>query len=195
MRITRDEIEFLISQYLDGTANELDRARIEEVLATDAGARAILSDYQRLNVIVKSALPVPEIAWDEFSASISAETAKLDIPLKSFRIGFGTWSKVATIAAMLAVVVGGIVKLRPSNSAVPNSETASRVAVNTTPIDVEISAPPALASAPVSEIQIGQPSGLALVDYHSSEAIVSAPSSIWIASGEGSAQDNEPPLY
>ena len=106
MRMTRDEIEFLISQYLDGTANELDRSRIEEVLATDADARAILSDYQRLNVIVKSALPMPEIAWDEFSASISAETAKLDIPLKTFRIGFGTWSKVATIAAMLAVVVG-----------------------------------------------------------------------------------------
>ena len=192
MKLTRDEIEFLISQYIDGTANELDRARIEEVLATDSDARAMLAEYERLNSFVKTAMPIPEIAWNDLVAGISAKTANLDVPVKHFRLRFATLSKVAALAAMVTIVVGVIVKSRPPRTIEVES---NRVAVNTAPVDVQISLPPALAVSPVSDIQIGQPGGLAVVDYHSSEAIVSAPTSIWIASGEGSAQDTEPTPY
>src|SRR4051794_7893759 len=101
MQLNRDEIEFLISQYIDGTANELDRARIEEILSTDADARAMLSEYQRLDSIVKTSLPVPEIAWDSLSMRIANETAKLDVPVKHYRLRFATVSKVAALAAMV----------------------------------------------------------------------------------------------
>jgi hypothetical protein len=193
MQMTRDEIEFLISQYIDGTANELDRARIEEILATDADARAMLSEYQRLVSIVKSSLPVPEIAWDSLSGRIANETAKLEMPVKHYRLRFATVSKFAALAAMVTIVVGVIVKSRPP---ITNVDVGpGRVAVNTAPVDVQISLPPAMAAGRVSDIQIGQPSGFASADFRSSEAIVSSPTSIWIASGEGSAQDTDPSLY
>src|SRR5581483_144562 len=183
MQVSRDEIEFLISQYIDGTANELDRARIEEILATDPEARSIHAEYQKLNEFVKSAMPMPEIAWDALSARISTEAAKLDVPVKHYRLSFATWSKAVAMAAMVAIVVGVIVKSRPPTTSV---NVGNAVAVNHAPVEVQIAAPPALAAAPTTEIQIGQPSGVAAADYHSTDAIVSSPTSIWIASGEGS---------
>jgi hypothetical protein len=172
----------------------LDRARIEEVLATDADARAIHAEYERLNGVLKTSMPMPEMAWDEFSTRVSAETAKLDVPVRHYKLRFATVSKVAALAAMVAIIVGAIVTLRPQGPTI-SVGPGNSVAVNTTPIDVQVSAPPAVAAAAVSDIQIGQPSGLASVDYHSSEAIISAPSSIWIASGTNSAQDTDPSLY
>jgi anti-sigma factor RsiW len=192
MRITRDELEYTISQYLDGTLDPLAQATLEDTLATDGVARALLADYQRLNGALK-AMPMPEIAWDEFAARINAETAKHDVPVKHYRLNFATWSKVATLAAMVTIIVGAIVKLRPQPASIAvNPGTSLRS--NPEPVVVQISAPPAIAQAPVAEIQIGQPSGFAAADYHS-DAIVSAPSSIWIASGTGSAQDTDPSLY
>src|SRR5438105_4429585 len=108
MKLLHDEIEFLISQYLDGTANELDRARLEEMLATDADAREMLAEYRRLDSVVKSALPIPEIAWDQFASSIASETAKLDLPVRHYRLKVSTWSKVMVLAAMVTIIVGAI---------------------------------------------------------------------------------------
>jgi hypothetical protein len=191
--MSRDEIEFLISQYIDGSANELDAGRLEEVLATDADARAMLAEYRRLDEVVKTSAPMPDIAWDDLAAKISSATANLDVPVKHYRLAFGTFSRIAAMAAMVAIVVGVVVHFRPSNSSL--DIRTSGVAVSHLPIDVQISAPTAMASAPVSEIQVGQPAGFAAADFHSSDAVVSSPTSIWIASGDGSAQDNEPSLY
>ena len=192
MKMTRDEIEFLISQYIDGTANELDAARLEEVLATDTDARTMLAEYRRLDEIVKTAMPLPEIAWDQLASSISNQTATLEAPIKHYRLTFGTMSRVAALAAMLAIVVGVIGRLHPRDSWL--DIRTNGVAVSHMPLDVQISAPPAMANA-VSDIQIGQPAGFAAADFRSSDAIVSSPTSIWIASGDGSAQDTEPTLY
>ena len=193
MKLTRDELEYSISQYLDGTLDPLAQATLEDALATDGVARALLADYQRLNGVLK-AMPMPEIAWDQLAARISAQTAKLDVPVKHYRLNFSTWSKVAALAAMITIIVGAIVKLRPQPPTIAvNPGTSLRT--NPEPLLVQISAPPAIAQAPVAEIQIGQPSGFAAADYHSAEGVISAPSSIWIASGTGSAQDTEPSLY
>jgi len=193
MKLTPDELEYSISQYLDGTLDPLAQATLEDALATQADARALLADYQALNGALK-AMPAPAVDWDQLRARITSETEKHDVPVKHFRLNFATWSKVAALAAMVTIIVGGIVKLRPQNPSI-NANSGASVAVNTTPLQVQISAPPVLAQAPVSEIQVGQPSGLASADYHSTDAIISAPSSIWIASGTGSAQDTDPSLY
>jgi hypothetical protein len=202
MKISNDELEYLISQYIDGTINELDRARVDEVLATDASARAILAEYRNLNTVVKSAMPMPQIAWDEFQSRIASKCDKLEAPVRHYRLTFATVSRVAAIAAVLAIVVGGIVMMRPHGTAWWNQGPVATVgggdkpAVNTAPIDVQISAPPALAAAPVTEISIGRPSGFAAADFHSTEAVISQPSSIqWIASDTTSAQDNGLMMY
>ena len=192
MKMSRDQLEYAISQSIDGTLDPLAQAALDEALATHADARDLFAEYQRLDAMVKSEMPVPEINWDAFAAGISSEAAKLDAPVKHYKLNFGMWSKVAALAAMVAIVVGVIVRQRPTGS-VDEIGTGSSVAVNTQPIDVEISAPPTLASAPVSEIQIGQPSGVAFADYHSTDAVISAPSSIWIASGDAPAQDTADP--
>ena len=44
MKYRADEIEFAISQYIDGTLGPLEQAALEEVLATDESARATLAD-------------------------------------------------------------------------------------------------------------------------------------------------------
>ena len=41
--MTRDELEFSISQYLDGTLGARERDALDERLATDAEARALLA--------------------------------------------------------------------------------------------------------------------------------------------------------
>jgi anti-sigma factor RsiW len=194
MRPTRDELEFLISQHLDGTLNPVEQAALDEMLATDTEARAILAEYWGLNAIVKSALPAPDVDWDQFAARILAETAKCDAPVRHFKLRFGTVSKFAALAAMIAIAFGIAVKVRTQPGSTQVNPPA--VAVNNSPIDVQISAPPAIASAPVSEISISQPSGLATADYHSAEAIISRPTIVnWIASGSGSGQDTDPTIY
>src|SRR5215510_11501526 len=99
MRPTRDELEFLISQHLDGTLNPVEQAMLDETLATDSEARAMLAEYRGLNAIVKSALPAPDVDWDQFAARILAETAKCDVPVRHFKLRFGTVSKFAALAA------------------------------------------------------------------------------------------------
>ena len=160
---------------------------------------AMLSEYQQLDTVVKTAMPLPAIDWNEFAAGISSEASKLDAPVKHYRLKFATWSRVAALAAMVTIIVGAIVKLRPAN---PRSDAPNSVAVahpratNSNPVEVEIGAPPTLAKAPVTDIQIGQPSGFATADYHAADSIISSSPTInWIAAGGSSAQDNEPPLY
>lgn len=195
MKLSPDQLEYSISQYLDGTLNPVELAAMDELLATDAEARAVLDEYRRLNLAVKSGLPVPEMAWDELAASISASTAALDLPVRHYQMKLAGWSKIAALAAVMTIVVGAIVKLAPPGGPGVNVQTGKAIAVNTTPVDVQISAPPAVASAAITQVEIGQPAGVANADYHSAEAIISSPSSIWIASGESNAPDGEPSVY
>ncbi|HEX3358287.1 MAG TPA: hypothetical protein VHS31_15040 [Tepidisphaeraceae bacterium] len=189
--MTRDELEFAISRYIDGTLNPLEQSTIEEILASDASARALLDEYRRLDAVVKTAMPLPEIAWDQFAAGISQETAKCDVSVKHYQLA--AWTKVVSLAAMIAIAFGVAFEMRHRDSSISDVQTGS-VAVNSTPVDVEISAPTAVAAAPVNDITIGQPSGFAAANFRGADSIISAPSSIWIASGEGS-QDTDPSLY
>ena len=61
MQMNREQIEFAISQYLDGTLNPLKRAGVEAHLEKDADARALLEEYRRLDGVLKGALPEPAV--------------------------------------------------------------------------------------------------------------------------------------
>ena len=65
------DLEFTISQYLDGTLSPADRTALERHLESDADARTMLDEYRRLNVAMK-AMPLPAFQWDALSRSISA---------------------------------------------------------------------------------------------------------------------------
>lgn len=69
--MTTDELEFSITQYLDGTLDEAERPAMEALLAGNAEARAVLGAQRHLTELLRSA-PVPEVRWDVLSNSIAA---------------------------------------------------------------------------------------------------------------------------
>jgi anti-sigma factor RsiW len=69
--MTREQLEFSISQYLDGTLAEDERAALEARLADDAEAQTLLAEDRSLTTLLKSA-PMPEVQWDRFAESISS---------------------------------------------------------------------------------------------------------------------------
>jgi anti-sigma factor RsiW len=67
----QDELEFRISQYVDGTLEGADRSELERRLQTDAAAQALLEEHRAVTVFVRSA-PLPEIRWDRLAETISS---------------------------------------------------------------------------------------------------------------------------
>jgi anti-sigma factor RsiW len=73
--MTKDQLEFAISQHLDGTLPPEERAALERLLATDADAQRLLEEYRSLDLVAKGALPLPNVNWNKLSASISDAVA------------------------------------------------------------------------------------------------------------------------
>src|SRR5438552_3241444 len=89
MQMTRDQLEFAISQYLDGTLPPLEAAALEERLAKNADARELLASYQRLNALMKTSLSVPQIDFEAFSTQLSDRLADVEAPVKHYRLSAG----------------------------------------------------------------------------------------------------------
>jgi anti-sigma factor RsiW len=69
--MTREQLEFSISQYVDGTLAEDERAALEARLADDPEAQALLAEDRALTRLLQSA-PMPEVRWDRFAESVSS---------------------------------------------------------------------------------------------------------------------------
>jgi hypothetical protein len=69
--MTREEMEFLISQHLDRTLSREDEAKVRELLASSQEAREILGEYQKLDGVLKSQ-GAPAVKWDVLAEKISA---------------------------------------------------------------------------------------------------------------------------
>src|SRR5258706_15456669 len=69
--MTREEMEFLISQHLDGTLSREDEAKVRELLETSAEAQAILGEYQNLDRVLKGSKDLPAVKWDVLAEKIS----------------------------------------------------------------------------------------------------------------------------
>lgn len=166
--MTGDELEFALSQYHDGTLGPVERAAVDEVLASDAAARAMLAGIGRLDALIKRAPAAPQIAWDKFQARIASAIDQAEAPtVQSFKLG--SWSRVVggavALAAAIAMVVSVAIRMQSakpqsggsrmvdvavgpaggaSNGAVP------RVGVGTTSVakaDVAIGPSPQMASS------------------------------------------------
>src|SRR3954447_25386102 len=73
------ELEFLISQYADGTLPAEGRGALEEVLRRDPAARALLEEYRGLDRALNGAATAPAIAgvdWDRLAERISGAVTK-----------------------------------------------------------------------------------------------------------------------
>jgi len=129
------DLEFTISQYLDGTLPPGDRIALERHLESDADARTTLDEYRRLNVAMK-AMPLPVFRWDALSRSISAavDAAHEEHSSQSYRMP--AWIRMAVmplaLAASLLIVAGvGIEIYNSSHHAPagwPNSQIGKTIA-------------------------------------------------------------------
>src|ERR1700722_18853521 len=69
--MNRDELEFAISQYIDGTLPEEQRAAIEERLRNEPEAAGIEAEYRKLEEVVsRAAGKTPEVRWDRFAECV-----------------------------------------------------------------------------------------------------------------------------
>jgi anti-sigma factor RsiW len=85
--MTRDELEFAISQYLDGTLPAGDVRALEARLASDEEAKAILAEMKALDGVLKSPMALPAVNWEKLATTISAAVREqneetIDVVLK-----------------------------------------------------------------------------------------------------------------
>ena len=189
--MTTDQLEFSISQYLDGTLSADEQAALEERLATDSQARELFAEYQKLNDVVKSAMPMPAIDWSSFSQQVSSAVAREEAPVKTFKLPFAWIGSAIALAAGVAIAFGifffrdhGIGPSKPDNVALVLPKPHGSITIKGPAI--EQAAQPALA-----QISISAPPSLAQGrDWRYAEEIVTRPSRVIIASSAESAQDS-----
>lgn len=188
MRMTRDELEYAISQYLDGVLPPLERSALEERLASDPEARAILAEYQALDSALKTSMPVPEIAWDQFTQQVRHALADEATPMKHYSLNAMAWTRRLAIAAAVLVAVGLGIYLLPSN---PKPVAVDPVPP-TNPGIVLVSGPSiATPTGPVvADVSIGPAPNLAR-QWRASEEIIVRPTIVQIDRGASSGQDSD----
>jgi anti-sigma factor RsiW len=191
-----EQLEFQISQYLDGTLAPDERSALDVRLAQDAEARELLETYRQLDVTLRNAMPLPEIRWERLAAHLSEAVSHQQVPAQTYKLPMAHLRRVVGLAAAVALAAGiffiarndpapphvAVNQLQPGGQSVvvvlgPTIPTASEAAIQR----ITIGAPPAVAEA--------------AQERHTAEIIVSRPTSILIASSGRPAQDTIPTLY
>jgi negative regulator of sigma E activity len=189
--MTRDELEFAISQYLDGNLAAAEESALEARLASDADARALLAQYRGLDRALRGA-PLPNIDWDQLAGRIATAVAKQDEPAQSYRLHWVRTAAGLALAACVVIAVSvGIRRLQsPSPIGIANSQTRPQPEPKQIVV-IDMAPRAAPSTAPVALVSIGPSAApqdrAALARYH--EDLVSRPSQVIIARSGYSAPD------
>jgi anti-sigma-K factor RskA len=175
----KDEKEFLITQYVDGTLSPHDRAQIETSLTKDAELRDLLQKHRSLDDILAAAMPLPDIQWDSFARKISAVVAHSPLPTPSHHPS-RAWIGITALAACVLLCV----------SALNRSENSREIArQNTTPgaaivaqADVIGPQTESQGNDAFSSVQLGTPPSQPGELSDPSNSVVIEPSHVFIAS-------------
>src|SRR5690242_8422677 len=107
--MNREQLEFQISQYVDGTLSPAEVAALQTMLTNDAEARGGLEDFRKVDEALKTTdIPLPAINWDHLAEHISVAVAEEDrattsIPIRAW------WVRRIAIAAAILIVVGLVI--------------------------------------------------------------------------------------
>jgi negative regulator of sigma E activity len=116
MTSDRDNFEFALSQYADGTLNELEKRVVEERLLTDAEGRLLVSDFARIDLMLRNSRELPAMDFDAFADRISAAIESEEAPVAApIRLHLYRWA--GGLAAAAAVAIAAFVGLRPHSPA------------------------------------------------------------------------------
>jgi negative regulator of sigma E activity len=194
MQYSPDELEFAISQYIDGTLKPLEQAALEEVLATDDSARAMLAEYRKLDASLKRELPTPQIDHNLLGARISGALKGVDAPVHTYRLFASMPMKLVAMAAAILIVVGLVIPMMNRSHSGQTHNTIAVIPNNTNqaaPI-VELAGIDHSSNSASVDIAVGAPPGFASAGF-SEQAVISRPPQLVIESSALPAQDSATP--
>jgi anti-sigma factor RsiW len=197
--MTRDDLEFSISQYLDGTLAPAERDALETRLGSDAEARALYAEYEALQGVIAAA-PLPPVRWDRLAGHLSAAVAAEAEPAQSYRLS--RWLRPARLALAASVLLAGGVSFSVWRWGSESTTTTALDPVPPAPISIVLKdtpAAPAASSEPAAvaandrpvQVAVGAPpnAGDAAVVRLVSDSVVRRPSKAVIVSTAAVGQD------
>jgi len=192
-----EDLQYLISQYVDDVLPPLERQQVEAMLSRDPQARAICEEYRDLNAQLKNA-PLPVIDFDVLSASLRERIAGevIEQPvlrLTSWSRGFGRLAIAASV--LLAVGVGAFMLLRNDPAASTKVEVA--IVPSSLPGSIDITGPEVelATTAGIIEVSIGPGTQTQAAQYwHPADEVVAREPHVVIAAGSDWEIESEHPL-
>ena len=191
-----EQLEFQIAQYADGTLPAEDRVALEQVLATDADARAMLDEYRRLDATLKRELPVPAMNWDRLATHLSDVVAEEDRATTTIAWPLRNWGKLAAAAAIILLIgTVALLQLRPAtphSTVVVNVNQTQPATNGSATVVVVVTGPAAQTTdaAPVVEINVGPSAWAKQTNYGVTDQVVYREPRVMIASGRIDRQDS-----
>jgi anti-sigma factor RsiW len=198
--MNREQLEFQISEYADGTLPAAEVAALEATLASDAEARALLEEFRKLDTIVKTTqMPLPAVDWDRFADHLSRAVAEEDrattsIPIHGGRVQVAWWVKRVAIAAVV-ILAFGVAALWPRHGTPPEIAVGPKPEIPTAPAVaiVQVGGPEVASGVANVQVSIAEPSAVQQqqqANYRIAEDIIYRPPHVVIASGLADAQDS-----
>ncbi len=176
--------EYLISQYVDGTISDADRAVVEALLADDESARRMLADERKFtNFLIAASAPMEAVDWEALAACISDRVGEASEPAQSYRLAPRWLPARMAMAASLLIATGIGISVYLSSAhrtpaSIPQVAVAKPVLIVTGPV---------AEAAPngIADVSVGpgpQELGVAAVSRYSSD-LVTRQARVVIASG------------
>jgi len=175
-----EQIEFQISQYVDGTLSSAEHAAVDELLAGDPHARKILADYRRLNLQLTMMNAGPSVQWDGLCDRLSAGIDRGAAPVVAGRIGrlSSFASKLRIAAALLLAATAWMILRHRSNPVTPAIPHAPVSAMEVQGPQSEIATGPAVEDVQVKPSQMAARNqapryGEGVIDQGPSKVVIS----------------------
>ena len=207
--MTEEELQFAISQYLDGMLPSDEAVLLEKRLAEDPAARRVLEEYRRLDTLMDAALPTPQVDWDQMANRISRAVDAADIspavlPQEQPQIAhtrhLWNWQPMLLAASLLiCATVAVVLTGRHTQTAAPSMAQRPEpkptvVALAQPPVDsVEVLMPDKATGTPLMNVQVG-PSVIAQatdIAVYYPEGVPSRPASVAIAGIPSALSDDD----
>ena len=124
----QEQVEFLLSQYVDGDLDEATRQEVERCLADDPQLAALFEQLRHTDHLVKAwAGPAPEVDWDRFATEATRRREQLERMLRRQRL-FRLFAPLSAAAAVALLVTLLHVVGRPDSA---SESLGPPVALNT----------------------------------------------------------------
>lgn len=199
-----EQLEFSISQYVDGNLSTEEQAALETALSSNGEARELLGQYRRLASMLRTTpVAIPNLDWNEVSDRISSaiehdEREGLYLPAAQTSLRWRVRARVMAAAAAV-VIVSGVAALLFQQKP-HGTNTASTPVSNVPAVQVAVVSGPQPDKLPAARTivsDIGPATSVDGTDARLADSSIVNRSSrvVWIASGDNTVQDREPMPY